>query len=191
MKLKLAVFITLVNLSSFASAARDNATSTLHWKGITPSILPSDSVIITGPNGALPYADSAGLIVQDSSGVFSSDNIVLELHYRKCANGDGGGDCDQQQTIMTEDSNAVGELISDASWTINSVETIIGTQQTAWPFAWTEVKMNGITMKPSTPITATSGTVIFNTENSMPMGKLLPVGQNIEVHSVISSSKSI
>ncbi|PKG40501.1 hypothetical protein [Psychromonas sp. Urea-02u-13] len=191
MKLKLAVFITLMNLSGIALAAPNSATNTLHWKGITPSILPSDSVIITGPNGVIPYADSAGLVIKDSSGVFSSDNIALELHYRKCQNGDSGGDCEAQQTILTDDINAVGDIINDASWTMNSVETVIGTQQTAYPFTWTEVKMNGVTMDKSTPITATSGTVIFNTENAVAMGSALAVGQNIEVHTVISSSKAI
>ncbi len=182
----------LIIFSFFSSAvSADSATNTLHWKGITPSILPSDSVIITGSNGVIPYADSAGLTIADNSGVFTSDNITLELHYRRCTNGDTSGNCEAGQTIDSETSEAVGDLINDASWVMNTIDTIVGTEDMNWPFSWTELKMNGLTMEKSKPITATSGSVTFTTENLTPMGKLMAIGQYIEVHTVISSSKSI
>ena len=189
MRQRLVCFL-LLSMSSVVYAG-DSATTTVNWKGIVPSIIPSDSVIITGPNGALPYADSAGLIVKDSTGVFSSDQITLELHHRKCKNGNSAGNCNSGEFIEGEDGQAVDALINDASWTMNSVETVIGTANTLWPYIWTEVIMNGLTMEAFKPIVATSGSVVFTTENKMPMGALLTPGQNIEVHTVISSSKSI
>jgi len=191
MKLKRLIFFSLLYLPLSSLAASNTATNTLHWKGITPSILPSDSVIITGPNGLVPYVDSAGLIVADNSGVFTSDNITLELHYRACTNGDTTGNCKEDGIIEGETTEAVGDLLNDASWTMNAIDTVVGTEDMNWPFTFTELKMNGLPMEKAIPITTTSGSVIFNTENAVPMGRPLAKGQNIEVHTVISSSKSI
>ena len=176
---------------SFATYAANNATTTVSRKGIVPSVTSSDLVIITGPNGTLPYADSAGLIIKDSRGAFTSDQITLELHHRKCKNGDSSGNCANGEFIEGENELAVGDIINGASWTMNTVETIIGTSDTLASDIRTEVLMNGLTMETSKPIIATSGSVFFTTENKIPMGKPLIPGQNIEVHTVISSSKSI
>jgi len=190
MKFKLLIFISLLSLC-LPSFAAQKTTTTLHWKGITPSIIPGDSVILTGPNGIIPYADSAGLKVKDTTGVFTSDNITLELHYRMCNNGDSGGNCAQQGWVTDETSMAVGDLINETSWTVNTLETVIGTEQTVWPATWTTILINGAELPVNQPIIVPSGSVVFSTENKMPMGHMLAAGQNIEVHSVISSSKSI
>ncbi|PKG40499.1 hypothetical protein [Psychromonas sp. Urea-02u-13] len=190
MKNKLLLPIILLTASASVLAASTDATTTLHWKGIVPSVAPGESVIITGPGGALPYADSAGLVVTDTSGQFTSDKISLELHYRACDDGVTVGKCAEGSAFVTgESADAVGDLISDASWTMSMLDTVIGTTDTS--ALGTVVNMDGVAMTQAVPIEATAGTVTFTTENETVADAPLAVGQNIEVHSVINSSKAI
>jgi len=189
MKSKLLLPIVLLTASASALAGATDATTTLHWKGIVPSVTPSESVIITGPGGALPYADSAGLVVTDSSGKFTSDKISLELHYRACDDGATGGTCETGAFIEGDSADAVGDLITDASWTMSTLDTVIGSTDTS--ALSTVVNMDGQPMTQAKPEIAVSGTVTFTTENQTDAAAPLAVGQNIEVHSVINSSKAI
>ncbi|AQS37089.1 hypothetical protein Sps_01929 [Shewanella psychrophila] len=192
MNAKILLPLALIALSG--SALADDATTTLHWKGIVPTVAPGEGVIITGPSGRLPYVDSAGLDVKDSTGVFTSDQISLELHYRNCADGTAAvaGAC-ADGFMEGEVAEAVGEIIPDAEWTMSSLETVIGTLDTTG--MGTVVKMEGTQMDKSVPVTATTGTVTFTTENTesvvTSMGAELVAGQNIEVHTVINSAKAI
>lgn len=187
MKSKLLLPIVLLTASSSVFAA--DATTTLHWKGVVPSVTPSDEVIITGPGGALPYADSAGLVVTDNSGEFTSDRISLELHYRACADGTTAGGCAAGTAVTGDDAAAVGDIINDASWTMSALDTVIGTTDTS--AIGTTVNLDGAPMTQATPVVATAGTVTFTTENTTATAAPLAVGQNIEVHAVINSSKAI
>ena len=182
------ILLSIVLLTASASVFAADATTTLHWKGVVPSATPSDEVIITGPGGALPYADSAGLVVTDNTGVFTSDRITLELHYRTCADGTTTGSC-ASGTVSGEDAAAVGDIINDASWTMSALDTVIGTTDTS--AIGTTVNLDGAAMTQATPVVATAGTVTFTTENTTPTTEVLAVGQNIEVHAVINSSKAI
>ncbi|GIC75942.1 hypothetical protein [Moritella sp. F3] len=188
MKNKLLLLIVLLTASSSVLAA--DATTTLHWKGVVPSVTSSDEVIITGPGGALPYAESAGLVVTDNTGAFTSDRISLELHYRACADGTGSGGCTtDNEAVPGEDVDAVGDIINDASWTMSALDTVIGTTDTS--AIGTTVNLDGAPMTQATPVVAMAGTVTFTTENTTPTDEVLAVGQNIEVHAVINSSKAI
>jgi len=188
MKSKLLLPIILLTASSSVFAA--DATTTLHWKGIVPSVTPSDEVIITGPGGALPYTDSAGLVVTDNTGEFTSDRISLELHYRACADGTTSGGCTSgNEAVDGETAAAVGDIINDASWTMSALDTVIGTTDTS--AIGTTVNLDGTPMTQATPVVATAGTVTFTTENTTATTAPLAVGQNIEVHAVINSSKAI
>lgn len=189
MKSKLLLPIVLLTASASVFAGATDATTTLHWKGIVPAVAPGESVIITGPGGALPYADSAGLVVTDATGKFTSDKISLELHYRACTDGTTTGSCGEGTFVEGDVADAVGDLITDASWTMSTLDTVIGTTDTST--LGTVVNMDGVAMTPATPITATAGTVTFTTENQTETDTPLAVGQNIEVHSVINSSKAI
>lgn len=192
MNAKILLPLALIALSG--SALADDATTTLHWKGIVPTLVPGEGVIITGPSGRLPYVDSAGLDVKDATGVFTSDQISLELHYRNCADGTAAvaGAC-ADGFMAGETAEAVGDIIADAEWTMSSLETVIGTLDTTG--MGTVVKMEGTQMDKSVPVTATTGTVTFTTENTesviTSMGAELVAGQNIEVHTVINSAKAI
>lgn len=192
MNAKILLPIALLTLSG--SALADDATTTLHWKGIVPTVVPGEGVIITGPSGRVPYIDTAGLDVKDTTGVFTSDQISLELHYRLCTDGSAPaeGVC-ATGFVQGEVAEAVGDIIPDASWTMNSLETVIGTLDTSG--VATVVKMEGAPMEKSKPVTATTGTVTFTTENAesveTAMGTELNPGQNIEVHTVINSAKAI
>ncbi|MBL4816399.1 hypothetical protein [Shewanella sp.] len=192
MNAKILLPLALIALSG--SALADDATTTLHWKGIVPTVVPGEGVIITGPSGRLPYVDSAGLDVKDATGVFTSDQISLELHYRNCADGTAAvaGAC-ADGFMASETAEAVGDIIADAEWTMSSLETVIGTLDTTG--MGTVVKMEGTQMDKSVPVTATTGTVTFTTENTesvmTSMGAELVAGQNIEVHTVINSAKAI
>ncbi|WP_028768195.1 hypothetical protein [Shewanella fidelis] len=193
MNTKIVLPLALLTLSGAALAA-DDATTTLHWKGIVPTVVPGAGVIITGPSGRVPYIDTAGLNVKDTTGVFTSDQISLELHYRLCTDGTTPieGAC-ASGFVQGEVAEAVGDIIPDASWTMSSLETIIGTLDTTG--VATVVKMEGTPMEKSKPVTATTGTVTFTTENTenveTAMGTELKPGQNIEVHTVINSAKAI
>ena len=187
MKNKLLLSIVLLTASASVFAA--DATTTLHWKGVVPPVTPSDEVIITGPGGALPYADSAGLVVTDNTGEFTSDRISLELHYRACTDGTTAGSCAAGTAVAGEDAAAVGDIINDASWTMSALDTVIGTTDTS--AIGTTVNLDGAAMTQATPVVATAGTVTFTTENTTATAAPLAVGQNIEVHAVINSSKAI
>ncbi|BAJ02987.1 hypothetical protein [Shewanella violacea] len=192
MNAKILIPLALITLSGAAIAG--DATTTLHWKGVVPTVIPGDGVIITGPSGHLPYVDSAGLSVKDTTGVFSSDQISLELHYRNCADGSSAtaGVC-EGGFMEGEVAEAVGDIIQDADWTMTSLDTVIGTLDTTG--IGTVVKMEGTKMDKSVPVTASTGTVSFTTENTESvvnsLGAELNPGQNIEVHTVINSSKAI
>ncbi|QFU21996.1 hypothetical protein FM038_007425 [Shewanella eurypsychrophilus] len=195
MNAKILLPIALLTLSGSALAGdMADATTTLHWKGIVPTVVPGEAVIITGPSGRIPYIDSAGLDVKDTTGVFTSDQISLELHYRMCSDGStSDGSCGEAGYMEGEVAEAVGDLIPDADWTMTSLETVIGTLDTTG--VGTVVKMEGTKMDKSIPVTATTGTVTFTTENAesveTSMGAELKPGQNIEVHTVINSAKAI
>ncbi|CAM3264732.1 hypothetical protein [Shewanella violacea] len=192
MNAKILLPLALITLSGSVFAG--DATTTLHWKGIVPTVISGEGVIITGPSGHLPYIDSAGLDVKNTTGVFTSAQISLELHYRNCADGSTPeqGTC-EGGFMEGEVAEAVGDIIPDADWTMTSLDTVIGTLDTSG--IGTIVKMEGTQMDKSVPITASTGTVSFTTENTesvvASMGAELIPGQNIEVHTVINSSKAI
>ncbi len=187
-KLLLPLALLTASASVFAQGA-DSATTTLHWKGIVPSVIAGDQVIITGLGGSLPYADSAGLTVADNTGVFTSDQINLELHYRACSDGTTAGSCPEGGVVEGETAAAVGDVIPTATWTMNTLDTVVGTQDTNE--LDTHVFMDGTAMVQGTGVTATGGTVTFTTENTQAASTPLAIGQNIEVHTVINSSTAI
>ena len=189
MKNKLLLPLVLLTASASVFAGDHDATTTLHWKGIVPSVLPGDSVIITGLGGALPYADSAGLIVTDATGAFTSDKINLELHYRACSDGTTDGSCAEGEFVATDTADAVGDIVPTATWTMNTLDTVIGTTDTS--DLTTEVLMDGTALVKSAPTVATGNTVTFTTANTTAAATPLAIGQNIEVHTVINSSTGI
>jgi len=190
MKNKLLLPIVLLAASASVFAGEKDATTTLHWKGIVPTVTPGDAVIITGPNGLLPYADSAGLIVTTNDGTFTSDKIYLELHHRACTDPTiTDGSCAAGEFNMTDDAAAVGDIIPEPTWTMSAVDTVVGTMDVS--DLQTEVNLDGSPMAQGSPESG-GATVSFTTSNEAILGTgTLAAGQNIEVHTVINSSSTI
>ncbi|EIO4563032.1 hypothetical protein LQM11_003649 [Vibrio parahaemolyticus] len=200
--------MAIVSASVFAAAPDSeiqSAGTEIHWSGKVPMEFSDNGVILTSQNGTpLTEALKGGDLhflkgATGYDGTFESSSIPLELHYRNCTltdgtvDGTGSVDCvaDGGSYVLGEGADAVGDLITNSTWQLSSVNFNIGGRENPELASTGQILMDGAAMTEGTSEVVTNGKPVFTTVNTKPASSLPAPGTRYTVNAAIMASNTL
>ncbi|EJG1885655.1 hypothetical protein BS049_RS23280 [Vibrio parahaemolyticus] len=198
LKMLAAATAAIASSSVFAAdiTAPSAAGAELHWDGKVPMEVTGESVILTGLGGVpLTTELKGGSLYIEKDGSFTSSGIPLELHYRMCSDGTtSDGSCDAAGAVgdfvAGEGADAVGDIVSDASWTLMASRYTVGGRETS-ELDEATININGATLAVG-DVGVSAERPVFTTEYTpSPLGGSATPGAQYAAYASILASKAI